>query len=108
RPERFLDLIRQVQRLNNAALGRHYFLPFHSWLSNPPLHPTVINILACILFTVVSPHCYFPQYHALFAINFVVRLTSAISLFVCVVQICASDMSLTIHGAPLGKIQALC
>lgn len=89
--------------MNNAALGRHYFLPFYSWLSNPPLRLTVIYILACILFTVVSPHCYFPQCHALFAINFVVRLTSAISLFVCVVQIAVSGMLLTIHGALLGK-----
>ncbi|MFQ2907993.1 hypothetical protein ACK3YP_12345 [Aeromonas allosaccharophila] len=89
--------------MNNAALGRHYLLPFYSWLSNPPLRLTVIYILACILFTVVSPHCYFPQYHALFAINFVVRLTSAISLFVCVVQIAVSGMLLTIHGALLGK-----
>ncbi len=32
-----------------------------------------IYILACILFTVVSPHCYFDQYPSLFAINFVVQ-----------------------------------
>ncbi len=47
-----------------------------------PLRPTVINILACILFTVVSPHCYFAQYHSVFAITFVLQLTGAISLFV--------------------------
>ena len=35
--------------------------------------PTVIYILACILFTVVSLHCYFAQYPSLFAINFVVQ-----------------------------------
>ncbi len=37
------------------------------------LRPIVIYILACILFTVVSLHCYFAQYHSLFAINFVVQ-----------------------------------
>lgn len=47
-----------------------------------PLRPTVIYILACILFTIFSPHCYFTQYHSVFAINFVLRHTSAISLFV--------------------------
>ncbi|MEH8130303.1 hypothetical protein [Aeromonas veronii] len=34
---------------------------------------SAIYILACILFTVVSPHCYFAQYPSLFAINFVVQ-----------------------------------
>ncbi len=34
---------------------------------------TALYILACILFTVVSPHCHFAQYHTLFAINFVVQ-----------------------------------
>ena len=34
---------------------------------------SAIYILACILFTVVSQHCYFAQYHSLFAINFVVQ-----------------------------------
>ena len=36
-------------------------------------HRSAIYILACILFTVVSPHCYFAQYHSLFTINFVVQ-----------------------------------
>lgn len=35
------------------------------------------------------------------------RINCVISLFVCVVQICASDMSLTIHGVRLGKSREL-
>ena len=72
----------------------------------------------------LSPHCYLhprlypflPSFHftvTLLNINRCLRLilscriNSVISLFVCVVQISASDMSLMIRGEPLGKSREL-
>ncbi len=97
----------------------------------PPSGGIIFAILLVVIQPVFPPHCYlhssfvsflsrltrssFTQYHSLFTINFVLWLTNAISLFVCVVLIRASDMFLTIHdsrftihGASFGKSRALC
>ncbi len=85
----------------------------------PPSGGIIFAVLLVVIQPVFPPHCYlhssfvsflsrltrssFTQYHSLFTINFVLWLTNAISLFVCVVLIRASDMFLTIHGASFGK-----
>ncbi len=54
-------------------LGGIIFLPFLLVVIQSAFRRSAIYILACILFTVVSLHCYFAQYPSLFAINFVVQ-----------------------------------
>lgn len=85
-----------------------YFLPFYSSLSNPP---------SAALLSTSSLVSFLPSFHRTVTLLNIprclrlilsCRINCVISLFVCVVQICASDMSLTIHGAPLGKSRALC
>ncbi len=81
----------------------------------PPSGGIIFAVLLVVIQPVFPPHCYlhssfvsflsrltrssFTQYHSLFTINFVLWLTNAISLFVCVVLIRASDMFLTIHDS---------